>query len=409
MILYARLMLEILEKKAGDEDELLAEMEKLPETLTALYADRLENVKDRKFAGRILQWLVACRRPLTVNSLRGVDTICREVLSKKSFNLDIENPPKGLGKDRSGKDRFQSFLLRDLLPLVEILDDSTVRLAHTTVSQFLLGEEVEENGKQCPDAFKVKLDVSHEQIAITCVTYLRWRFTVDDTHKSDSLVFLNNMDLRDYAVLEWPNHCEKSQGRIVAQESEKGVLVGFFEEKKAFLAWLTARAELDSLFQAYFGLYGANPFLPQPLHIAAFFNIWQFGRLFLTDTDVDICDATGSTALHIAAGQGYPLIARELLGRGARMDRADASGSYPLHRAVRRGNHETLQELLAADMENTLTNIPDKYKFTPIHIACQLGWTQCVTILLQHHASPSNDSRAVETPIGLAIGNGHIM
>ncbi|GAW25509.1 hypothetical protein SAMD00023353_0800260 [Rosellinia necatrix] len=401
-------MLDILENKAGNEEDLLAEMEKLPETLTALYADRLKNVKDSQFASRMLQWLVTCRRPLTVDALREVDTISRDVLSKKSFDLDVKNPPRGLGKDRFGNDRFQSFLFRDLLPLVEILDDSTVRLVHMTVSQFLLGEEVEEDGEQCPDAFKVQLDVSNEQIAITCVTYLRWSFTVDDELKSDSLDFLNNKDLRDYAVLEWPDHCEKSQGRIMTEESGKNVIMGFFGGERAFPAWLTARAGLDGLFRVHFGLYDANAILPRPLHITVFFNIWQFGRLFLTDANANICDATGSTALHIAAGQGYPLIVRELLGRGARMDLVDASGAYPLHRAVRRGNHETLTQLLAADTDRTLVNAPDKYEFTPMHVACQLGWTQCVAILLQHDASPSNASGAVETPIGLAIENGHI-
>lgn len=44
MILYAKIVLDVLEGKAGTQDELLAEMKKLPRTLTALYADRLENI-----------------------------------------------------------------------------------------------------------------------------------------------------------------------------------------------------------------------------------------------------------------------------------------------------------------------------------------------------------------------------
>ncbi|KUI70689.1 Serine/threonine-protein phosphatase 6 regulatory ankyrin repeat subunit B [Cytospora mali] len=404
MILYARLMLDILQNKVGTEDDLLEEMEKLPKTLTTLYADRLKNIPDKKFARRILEWLVICRRPFTVDGLRGVDIIDRAIWPTERFDLDKAKPPKDLGKNSCGRDLFSTYRLADLLPLIEILEDKTVRLVHATVSQFLLGEEVEEDGVQCPDAFRVRLADSHKHITITCVAYLRWNLNADN--RTILRGVLDNEDLHEYAVLEWPDHCKKSEAQIMDKERERTVIMAFFGRDDVFQAWLTARVELDSLFRARFGLFGRHFVLPQPLHVAVFFNIWRFGRTLLTDTNINARDATGSTALHIAAGQGYPEIVQELLEQGARMDIADHSGAYPLHSAVRRGNHETLAQLADTDQANI--NVPDKYKFTPMHMACQLGWTQCVAILLQHHASVSNDSRAMETPIGLAIENGHI-
>lgn len=95
-------MLDILSVKAANEDELLAEMERIPENLSALYADRMNKITDKKFAKKILQWLVTCRRPLTLDSLRGVDIIGRYVGSEGRFDLDRDQPPEGLGKDRSG-------------------------------------------------------------------------------------------------------------------------------------------------------------------------------------------------------------------------------------------------------------------------------------------------------------------
>ncbi|KAL6696427.1 ankyrin repeat-containing domain protein [Trichoderma pleuroticola] len=406
MILYARLTLDILENIAGTEDQLLTEMDNVPENLTELYTDRIEKIKDTKFARKILQWLVTCRRPLTVDSLRGVDIIDRSVGPDERFDLD-ENIRGGLGEDVDGRDRFRMFLRRHLLPLVEILQDDTVRLVHTTVAQFLLGEKVEEKGKSCPENLRIDLDVSHEDIAMCCVTYLRWNYgSARSAHEASSLAFLDNKDLLDYAVLEWPYHCEKSEVRIMARVKEKKAVMAFFRETHAFAAWVTARADRDGLFRAHFGLYG-DAMLPWPQHIAVFFNIQRFGELLLQGNDINLPDATGSTVLHIAAGQGYTLTVKALLEQGARMDMEDSTGAYPLHRAVRRGNHETLKQLLVRDTKQ-IVNLPDKYKFTPMHVACQLGWTQCVAILLEHDASLSNDSGAIETPIGLAIENGHI-
>lgn len=401
MILYASLMLGILQGKGDTEDDLLEEMEKLPRTLTALYDNQLKKIPDKKFAGRILEWLVTCRRPLTVDGLRGVDIIDRAIWPRENFDLDKANPPKDRGKNSSGNPLFQ-IKLRYLLPLVEILEDNTVRLVHTTVSQFLLGEEVEENGVQCPDDFKIKLTNSHEHIAITCMTYLRWNLSVDNSPVLKGV--LNNMDLHEYAVLEWQDHCNKSEVQIMANERERKAFIAFFCKENVFPTWLTARAELDSLFRARFEISDKSSILPQPLHVAVFFNIWRLGRVLLIDMNVNARDATGSTALHIAAGQGHTQIAQELLKEGARIDIADDSGAYPIHKAVRQGNHETLRELIKADGD---INVPDKYRFTPMHVACQLGWTKCVAILLEHHASVSNDSKANETPIGLAIENGH--
>ncbi|KAL7809400.1 ankyrin repeat-containing domain protein [Trichoderma aethiopicum] len=388
---------------AGTEDDLLREMEILPGTLTELYTDRLLKVGDKNFTRKLLQWLVTCRRPLTVESLRGVDIIDRSVGSEERYDLD-KVVVKKLGEDVDGRDRFRTLLRRSLLPLVEILQDDTVRLVHTTVAQFLLGERLEQGGKQCPEALRVDLDASHEDIAMGCVTYLRWNFCVGSArgvHEPASMSFLNNEDLLDYAVLEWPYHCQKSEARIMRSNNKKRAVMAFLNETETFGAWVAARAERDGLFRAHFGLDGngtrtCEGHLPRPQHIAVFFNIrLVFGELLQQRLDINLTDATGSTVLHIAAGQGYSPLVKLLLEQGARVDMTDTAGA-------------ALEQLLAHDTGRAVVDLPDKYKFTPLHVACQLGWTRCVAILLEHNASLSNDSGAIETPIGLAIENGHI-
>jgi len=140
MILYTRLMLDILEAKVGVEEDMLDLIDRLPAKLSELYAERLNQALDKPFATKIFQWLVTCKRPPTVDMLEGVDTI------RRAANHSGEFRPK----DFDDKDTFLYYLRRDCLPLVEILGDGTVRLVHTTVSQFLRGEAVEKEGKECP-------------------------------------------------------------------------------------------------------------------------------------------------------------------------------------------------------------------------------------------------------------------
>lgn len=149
------------------------------------------------------------------------------------FDLSRENPPKGLGKTHSGQDLFEIHLRRSLLPLVEILEDKTVRLIHTTVSQFLLGEEVEENGKECPADFRLDLTSSHRLIAITCITYLRWNFDTNCVHNPESLDFLDNKDLLKYAVLEWPG-LSKVRGHYGQKERERSAYI-FLSDTRCLL------------------------------------------------------------------------------------------------------------------------------------------------------------------------------
>jgi hypothetical protein len=367
MILYTRLMFDILEATAGDEDELLDELTLLPAELGKLYAKRLDEIKpksNKEFASKIFQWLVTCKRPPKVDGLRGVDVI-RKAINTQKLELDRKSPPKSM-EEKS----FRHFLQKECVPLVEILTDDTVRLVHTTVAQFLKGEDLEEDSTVCPPPFLVHLVNSHKFIAVTCVTYLRWDFATDDGITSKP-GFLDNQDLREYSVLEWPAHSERSEEKIMETETEKQVLVSFCKEG-VFKAWLDTRARLDTSFRVHFALDGSGKALhPKPLYIAVFFNLRQLSRLFLQDLNTP--DATGSTPLHIAAGRGYLVIVQDLLDKGARMDIPDGNGAFPLHKAVRRGNDEALAELVNSKKAVVRVNVQDKYSFTPLHIACQLG------------------------------------
>ena len=54
-----------------------------------------------------------------------------------------------------------------------------------------------------------------------------------------------------------------------------------------------------------------------------------------------------ATALHVAAGYGYPDVVRLLLRKGAKASQANMYGGHPLHSASKWGHQEVVELLLA--------------------------------------------------------------
>lgn len=412
MILYPKLMLDILEKKPGDTEDLMAELEKLPDNIISIYARRLEEIHDVEFASTIFQWLVTCRRPLTVACLLGVYTVVKKMKNNGDFALRGQDL-----KHRMDQEHFRWFLEEECFPLIEILDNDIIRLTHTSISQFLLGQHIEglsgnfrsmETSKvpRAPEGFRFRIEESHEQLAMTCLAYLRLVIELQSGNGIST-----NLNLREYAVIECTGHsqeCEKEWEREMESAPTKivDVLVSFCKEPTLFNAWLNERASQDARFAIQFSIKdSACSRYPTQLHVAAYFSLWRVGREFLNDANVS--DATGSTPLHIAAEQGHLPTVRGLLDAGARIDMQDSTGSTAVHRATRRGKAAALKELIIG--RNVDLDATDKYNFTPLHIACHLGKADCVQILLDHGAKINNwtEQPPIETPLGLAIANGH--
>lgn len=406
-------MLDILEKKPGDAEDLMAELERLPDNIISIYARRLEEIHDVEFASTIFQWLVTCRRPLTVACLLGVYTVVKQMKNNRDSALRGQDL-----KHRMDQEHFRYFLEEECFPLIEILDNDIIRLTHTSISQFLLGQHIEglsgnfgskepNKAPRAPEGFQFRIEDCHEQLAMTCLAYLRLVIELKSGNGIST-----NLNLREYAVIECTGHSQECE-KVWEREKESAptkmidVLVLFCKEPALFNAWLNERASRDARFAIQFSLKdSACSRYPTQLHIAAYFSLWRFGHEFLKDANIS--DATGSTPLHIAAEQDHLPTVRGLLDAGARIDMQDSTGSTAVHRATRRGKAAALRELISGrDVDLDAT---DKYDFTPLHIACHLGKADCVQILLDHGAKVNSwtDQPAIETtPLSLAIANGH--
>ncbi|KAL8375859.1 hypothetical protein RB595_007132 [Gaeumannomyces hyphopodioides] len=433
MILYAKLVFDILKNvPATTKEDLLQKVDELPQELDKLYANILAAIKEKgedaqDFAVRVFQWLVVCRSPPTLSALLAVDTIRRTYQ-----NGPGQDRPRLESLNSLSEKRFKGFLQKHCWPLVTIGKDEIVRIVHTSFVDFLKAKHAGMKDVHCPPAFQINPPVVHGLTGLVCVTCIGLVLGPGSAIK-DSRVDLVR-PLRDYAVLEWQAHI-KIWGPLIWEDKEKAASVEHFcRDDDLFVCWVDARAKIDRRFGAYFDLsvssHSSGPddaVRPTPLHVAALFNLNDLGRFFVSDF-CNTKDATGNTPLHIAAGQPEDPsdMVRNLLHAGARADVPDKGGSFPLHKAARRGNHGALAELLKkGDSANPNAaphadpNVTDSHRFTPLHIACQLGFAECVQALLDAGAhvlpsptpgaTPSDDaSMQPDPPISLAVENGHV-
>lgn len=168
MFLYARLMLDLLEKQVTEES-IRKKLNCLPDTLIGIYQATLQDIErsseDRYLmAKRILRWVITAHRPLTVEGL--MMALRAEKLKEKENPTSSDLGPKF--PDYRGQ--IQSICF----PLIEVLEDSTVQVVHVSVAQYLLGQNIASHisGTAKGPTFAYEISEAHSELALTCLAYL---------------------------------------------------------------------------------------------------------------------------------------------------------------------------------------------------------------------------------------------
>ncbi|XP_052810477.1 uncharacterized protein LOC128238522 isoform X2 [Mya arenaria] len=123
----------------------------------------------------------------------------------------------------------------------------------------------------------------------------------------------------------------------------------------------------------------------------------QAGATFDADQD-------GRTALHYAALNGYPDVARFLVEKGCDIDIQDDSGYTALHRAASQGHLEVITTLLEAGCD---PNTQDEHGNAAIHEAAWNGYSKTLELLVKFDANVSIVNKAGFTALHLSAQNGH--
>ena len=120
--------------------------------------------------------------------------------------------------------------------------------------------------------------------------------------------------------------------------------------------------------------------------------------------DVEAMGATGSTAIHLAASNGYERMVQMLLDNEAAVNTLNNKLWTPLHKAADKGHEQIVQMLLDKEAE---VGIRDDKGWTPLHRAANKGHDQIVQMLLGKEAEVGIRDVAGWTPLHQAASKGH--
>ena len=224
MILWAELMIKELEAGHWNVDRVLQHP---PRGLGAVYAAifrRLSTSPAIAEVQHILQLLLVTARPLHLDELSMGLALLKGLRSHEDYILQGD-------PDREGKD-----ITRMSTPLLTVMPDKTVQLAHSSLKEFLL--ETEEGARGVLDFgsgnFRFKLTDLHSALASCLITYLSFECFKDEAREEGlQATLFNGNSLLEYSTLYLITHCTQSPPSTVLA----GKLVSFFHSVSGW-QWL---------------------------------------------------------------------------------------------------------------------------------------------------------------------------
>ncbi|XP_060055081.1 inversin isoform X2 [Erinaceus europaeus] len=156
------------------------------------------------------------------------------------------------------------------------------------------------------------------------------------------------------------------------------------------------------------------------------------------DTDINMADKYGGTALHAAALSGHVSTVKLLLENKAQVDATDVMKHTPLFRACEMGHKDVIQTLIKggarvdlvdqdghsllhwaalggnADVcqiliENKINpNVQDYAGRTPLQCAAYGGYINCMAVLMENNADPNIQDKEGRTALHWSCNNGYL-
>jgi ankyrin repeat protein len=145
------------------------------------------------------------------------------------------------------------------------------------------------------------------------------------------------------------------------------------------------------------------------LHSSILRGIDETSKLIIaTALNVDVPDANGVTALIMACkvrGYARQQLIQPLLDRGANINAVDKTGESVLGLACKAGRTLVVREFLHRGA--SLDQEQQRFNQTPIYYACQRGYAEILTLLMDHGATVNSSKRPLENQLFVAaVGSG---
>ncbi|XP_067651536.1 ankyrin repeat and SAM domain-containing protein 6-like [Haliotis asinina] len=128
-------------------------------------------------------------------------------------------------------------------------------------------------------------------------------------------------------------------------------------------------------------------------------------RTLLDDVEVDSVDDDGNTPLQVAAANGHESVVRELIMKGAALDKPNVFGWTPLMQACRYGHSNVVGTLLQNQAD---INAINRYGASALTLAARGGHVATVGILVDYGIDLNGSEGVCEfTPLLAAAQHGH--
>jgi hypothetical protein len=367
-------------------------LNELPVTLDETYERILQGIPTEKsdHARRLLQCMVAARRPLHVEELAEIFAI--EFGPNNASNLVAGWRPEDP----------EEAVLSACSALIAIIDDEgakIVQFSHFSVKEFLTSDRLGSSdiGNICQ--YHIALEPAHTILARACLTVL---LQADKRH-------VEATPLASYASRNWVMHAEFED---VASQIQ-GLMECLFNPKEPhFGAWISMPGAMEYDSRATSNTLTSSVGVT-PLYCAASCGFsWLVKHLIVTrGEDVNAkCDPYyNRSPLHAASRNGHIDSARVLLDHGVHVDTQSNFNWAPFHFACYDGHLSAVQLLLEYGAN---LHAPDQFSQTPLFLASQSGRLEIVRLLLYQGADLSirgggHFSSLIFTPFQIATLNGH--
>ena len=328
----------------------------------------------------ILRWIIHSYRPLR---LLEVAAMVDSLLHKIDLGCDV----------REGQNRrnTKSIIRGACGPLIEILEDETVSIIHHSFTEYLIDPDRALSSKGISSFPTIDSQKSHLEIALACLRYL-------------TSVWTNGLDLEE--TNSWSMRLERETKLTAARAQEP--FLSYASNHWAYHVSHFGEAD-EELFQAI------DDFLLNDSKALASWPELREGKS--SETQIAYCE--GSSALHLAAGEGLAQYTGHLLGLGQVPDLADERSQTPMHHAAATGSAPVIQMLLS---HGANPEPEDDHGRKPLHLAALRNHPSVVETLLKAGVNPRTPktreapgrwcgnapSTRGDTPLMYAFEFGHI-
>ena len=383
--LWLHLTFDIIKKNPSqydrrcDIEHLLSD---IPDEVSGAYENILNRSSNRDLTEILLQIILSAVRPLTLDEVN----IALTIASNKQRFDSRDNLMSHLWP----RSKFKS-TVKNLCGLFISVYDSKLSFIHLTAREFLINPERQ--------------------------GIWQGRFSISNSHKTMSLICLNDLSYLDdqwpeYKITsEFPlvtyfkSHCmDHAKPVVVDEEVQIKILEFFLQQKPAFKAWVDLMSK--TAFTSTIRLWHFEVQNLQPLHCASFEGFLNIVKILLCNDKSDNANTEYlGVALCLASIQGHRDIVQLLLENSADVNIATERVGTALQAASIGGHKETVQLLLENGAD---VNITSEGLGTALRAASERGYKETVQLLLENGADVNITTKGLGTALQAASIRGHM-